>query len=131
MNLLERAKKNLPETVEYKGRFSPPMINSFIQGNKTIITNLKDISKYLNRDFNHLVKFFVKEFACSYLVKDDRLILTGRFNGRKLNEKLEKYINTYVICKECGSPDTKLERKDNILYLKCMACQAEYPVPKI
>ena len=131
MKLLEKAKKNLPETIEYKGRFSPPMINSFIQGNKTIITNLKDISKYLNRDFNHLVKFFVKEFACSYLVKDDRLILTGRFNERKLNEKLEKYINVYVICKECGSPDTKLERKDNILYLKCMACQAEYPVPKI
>ena len=131
MKLLEKAKKSLPEVVEYKGRFNPPRINSFIQGNKTIIKNLKDIAKDVNRDFDHLVRFFVKEFACSYLVKDDRLILTGRFNENKLNEKLEKYINIYVICKECGSPDTKLEKKDNILYLKCMACQAEYPVPKI
>ncbi len=129
--LLERAKKEIPEISEYKGRFSPPKIKSFIEGNRTFILNLKEISDYLNRDLNHILKFLVKELATSFVLEGNRVILSGRHHSKKLEEKLQKYIKIYVICKECGSPDTRLEKRDGITYLKCMACQAEYPVPKI
>ena len=131
MKLLDRAKSELPEIVEYKGRFNPPKINAFFEGNKTIITNLKEIANYLNRDFSHVLKFFTKELAAPHFVEGSRVIFIGKHSEKKLNEKLQKYIKDYVICKECGSPDTKLVKKDGIWYLKCMACQAEYPVPKI
>ena len=131
MKLLERAKEELPEIVEYKGRFQPPSIKAFLEGNKTVVINLKEIADYLNRDFNHLVKFFAKELAAPSMVDGIRVIFIGKHSERKLNEKLQKYIKEYVICKECGSPDTKLIKKEGIWYLKCMACQAEYPVPKI
>ena len=128
---LERAKEKMPEVTKYKGRFSPPKVKSFIEGNRTYITNLKEISNYLNRDINHIVKFLAKELATSFVIEGNRIIINGKHPNRKLEEKIEKYIKVYVICRECGSPDTKLEKKDGILYLKCMACQAEYPVPKI
>ncbi len=131
LKLLDRAKGELPEIVEYKGRFNPPSIRSFFEGNKTVVLNLKEIADYLNRDFNHIIKFLSKELAAPSVVDGNRVIFMGKHPNKKLTEKIEKYIKTYVICKECGSPDTKLNKKEGIWYLKCMACQAEYPVPKI
>ena len=50
--------------------------------------------------------------------------------GRKVaasivNEKIRDYANLYVLCPECGKPDTKLIEKGNIVKLKCAACGAE------
>ena len=131
LKLLDKAKGELPEITEYKGRFNPPKVHSFLEGNKTVITNLHEIANYLNRDFDHLLKFLSKELAAPSFVEGNRVTFIGKHPSRKLNEKIKKYIDQYVICRECKSPDTKLIKKEGIWYLKCMACQAEYPVPKI
>jgi translation initiation factor 2 subunit 2 len=45
-----------------------------------------------------------------------------------LNNAISKYAETYVICKECGKPDTKIVKKGNFPFLKCLACGAQNPI---
>ncbi|MCD6546966.1 MAG: translation initiation factor IF-2 subunit beta [Nanoarchaeota archaeon] len=129
--LLERAMKKIPKDINRGERFNPPAVESFIEGNRTIVTNLHALANYLNRDLNHIVKFLAKELAAPGNVDGKRVIFIGKFPNKVINEKVQLYIKQYVRCKECGSPDTKFEKEDRILMLHCMACQARYPVPKV
>ncbi|MBM3229925.1 translation initiation factor IF-2 subunit beta, partial [Candidatus Parvarchaeota archaeon] len=48
---------------------------------------------------------------------------------RAINEKLSDFINSYVVCKECKKPDTRLmEGQHGIKTLVCEACGARAPV---
>ncbi|MCW1297951.1 MAG: translation initiation factor IF-2 subunit beta [Candidatus Parvarchaeota archaeon] len=129
--MLERIYKNLPEKVRERVRFEIPKVESFIQGNRTIVTNLTHISNYLKRDINHLLKFLSRELATSGNIEDYRVIFTGRFPTSLLNSKIEKYVNEFVICAECKKPDTRFEKEDRITFIKCLACGARKPIRAI
>jgi translation initiation factor 2 subunit 2 len=95
---------------------------------------LKDLeanTNYLNRDLSHMIKFLSKEFATYGNVEGSRVIFVGKFKNRIVNERTQQYIKEYVICKKCGSPDTKIEKEDRVMFLHCMACQARYPIRKV
>ena len=125
--MLTRIYERLPEKVKERPRFEIPKVDSFIQGNRTIVTNLTHIATYLNRDINHLLKFLSRELATSANIEGYRVIFTGKFPANLLNTKIEKYINEFVICAECKKPDTKFEKEDRILFIKCLACGAKKP----
>ncbi len=129
--MLEKAYQQIPKRTEKRERFNPPKVQSFIQGNRTIFANFGEIANYLNRDKQHMMKYLFKELATSGLLDGNRLILTGKFESERLQKKVDKYIKEYVICRQCGSPDTKLVKEDRLHFIKCMACQAKYPVPKV
>ena len=126
--LLERARKKLPEKTGKHDRFEMPQANSFVQGSKTILTNIGPISNYLNRDVNHMLKYLLGELGTAGLMDGNRAVFTGRFPIKTINEKVVSYVKEFVTCKECGSPDTKLMKEERIDYMKCMACQAKRPV---
>jgi translation initiation factor 2 subunit 2 len=125
--LLIRARQQLPKEVFEASRFELPLIESFVEGNKTYITNWKDISKIIRRD-EHFVKLLAREFATSISEEGGRLILQGKFISSSLNKQLSDYVKTYVICPECKKPDTKLVREDRLLILVCEACGARHSV---
>ena len=130
--LLERVREKLPKDRCSSDRLKMPLIDSFVEGSKTISTNLHNVANYLNRDEAHVVKFIAKELATSSIIeKGDRVIFTGKFPNRMINLKLEAYVANYVRCKECCSADTKLEKEDIVTIIHCMECQAKRPVPKI
>ena len=129
--LLERARKKMPETVSVRKRFEMPKAVSFIQGSKTIITNINQIANYLNRDINHLLKFLSRELATAGILEGSKAIFTGKFVNNHVNTKIELYVKEFVTCKECGSPDTKMVKEERVDYLNCMACQAKRPVTTI
>ncbi len=129
--LLKKAYEKIPKQSDRGERFNPPPVDSFIEGNRTIVKNLNAIANYLNRDINHIIKYLSKELATSGTIDGNRVIFIGKFKNRLVNEKMQQYIKEYVKCKECGSPDTKFEKEDRILMLHCMACQARRPVPKV
>jgi len=129
--LLERAKKHIPTTISVRKRFEMPTVNSFIQGNRTIIVNFTNIANYLNREPRHLLKYFLRELATSGDIESGRAVFIGKFKKEFLQKKLESYVETFVRCKECKSYDTRVEKEDSYLILKCMACQAKRPLPKI
>jgi len=126
--LLERARATIPKEVFEKKRFEIPKADSFIQGNKTIVTNLNHIANYLNRDITHMMKFMLRELATAGIIDGSRAVFTGSFPLRVINEKIELYVKEFVLCKECSKPDTKIVRENGVDYMKCMACQAKRPV---
>ncbi len=129
--LLDEAYANLPEKVKEKPRFELPSFEILPQGNQTIITNFMEVVKKLRRDPKTLLKYLTKELGAPANVVGDRLIIKGKVRYDKINKKLKDFIDTYVLCRECGKPDTDLITIEGILYIRCSACGARYPVPPI
>lgn len=129
-SLLKRALDLLPEKRVVKtSRFTPPVLISFIQGNKTIIRNFKEICEAIRRDESVVAKYFSRELAIPTKVDGTFLVLQGKFDEKSLNERLSYFIRKYVMCKECSQPDTRLESEGRgITIMICEACGARSTV---
>ena len=126
--LLEAARKQIPENTSSGERFEPPVPEIMLQGSKTILKNFQPICDKLRRDPAFLAKYLSKELAIPSTIEGTRLIFHGKFYDRQINEKLNNFINSYVICKECKRPDTKLVGSEHhIKTLVCEACGARAP----
>ena len=124
--MLEETRKNLPEAVFLKERFEIPKVLGHIQGNRTIVSNFLQISSALRRDTSHLLKYVLKEIATpGEIKKSGALILGTKVPASRINEKIRQYANEFVLCFECGKPDTKIEKEDGLTYMKCTACGAK------
>ena len=127
--LLNRAYSLLPEKATKGGRFEMPVIETFIQGNKTIIKNFDSIAEKLRRKQEELARYFSKELAIPITLEGRGLVLHGKFSDRVLNEKFKAYVESYVLCKECKKADTKLIEMDRgVKTMVCEACGARTSV---
>jgi translation initiation factor 2 subunit 2 len=129
--MLDRAISNLPEKVFAQSRFEIPKSDSFTMGNRTVVKNFQEIAQKMSRDPNHLMKFLSGELATSGNFESRGAVFQGRFNNFQINEKIEKYAHTYVLCHECGKPDTALKKEGRIVFLQCEACGARHSVRSI
>ena len=125
--LLDEAYKDI-KPIKHSERFEIPKIQGHLEGTKTILTNLQQISTYLRRDINHLLKFLLKELATSGAIKQSRVILQRKISSAKINEKIEAYIKEFVVCKECKKPDTELIKDKGFTFVHCLACGAKHSV---
>jgi translation initiation factor 2 subunit 2 len=127
--LLDKAYSALPQRVLQAERFEPPVADVFMQGNKTIIKNFDVILEKLRRKPEMLIKYLSRELAIPATVEGGKLILHGKFYDKKINEKLSSFISSYVVCKECNRPDTKIiEEHHGLRTMVCEACGARMPV---
>ncbi|MEM4662654.1 MAG: translation initiation factor IF-2 subunit beta [Candidatus Diapherotrites archaeon] len=124
LELLEQAYKSMPEKTFKKERFEMPVVQSFVQGNKTIVSNFSKILSSISRDENHALKYITKQLATAANVDSGRLILKGVFTHEQVQRIIETYIKEFVICPECGRPDTKFIEQHGVKRLKCNACGA-------
>ena len=124
--LLDKGIKELPEEVTSGERFEMPKAKGHIEGNKTIIVNFAQIADNLRRDSEHLLKFLLRELAAPGNLDDKRLILGRKISAGQINEKIELYAKTFVLCKECGKPDTQMYKEGKMNMLKCTACGARH-----
>ncbi len=129
--LLERALKMLPENVVKRERFEIPKVSLQREGTKTIIKNFSSIAKALNRNEEHIFKYLVRSLGTAGVIESGRLVLQGKFTEEEVQKEVEDYVKTYVLCKECGAPDTELVREERILFVKCLACGAKHSVRSI
>ena len=121
-DLLNTAYKKLPEVTEARTRFETPKVMGHLQGNRTIISNFYQIAAKLNRPAEHILKYILKELATPGDLKKNGVIIGAKISATRINEKIEKYVEEYVICGDCGKPDTKLLKEGNYLFRKCLAC---------
>ena len=126
--LLKRVRDALPENVKHKERFEMPRAEVMHEGKSTIIRNFAIISKRVNRDPMHIYKYLMRELGTAGNIQGDRLVLKGRISPTLIQKRIESYVRTYVICSECGSPDTELRKEGRIEILVCKACGAMRPV---
>lgn len=125
--LLDEAYKDI-KPITHSERFEIPKIQGHLEGTKTILINLQQISAYLRRDINHLLKFLLKELATSGAIKQSRVILQRKISSAKINEKIEQYVKEFVVCKECKKPDTELIKDKGFTFVHCLACGAKHSV---
>ena len=129
--LLDRAIDQLPKKVLETKRFQVPKAYSMIQGNRTIIQNFSEIADALNRDPQHILKFLLRELGTAGNLEGSRAIMQGKFTHYLINERIDDYINRFIMCHECNRPDTRIIREDRIFILKCEACGAKAPLKSL
>ncbi len=128
--MLERAIENLPDIETSDERFVIPSPRIFIEGKTTVLENFANIADILNREPDHLMKFLTRELGTAGKLDGGRAIFQGKFPKESIQSNINAYVEEYVICSECGRPDTQLVKTDRILVLKCAACGAHRPVKK-
>ena len=127
-SLLKRAQELLPQKTTAAERLEVPKVLGHIQGNKTIVSNFHNIADVIGRPLDHFLKYILKELATSGELTKTALIIGTKVPASRINEKIQQYLKDFVICPECKRPDTKLEREDNVTFIKCSACGARHAV---
>ena len=127
--LLDRAFSQLPGLSEEKSDFKIPEADLLVQGNRTIIRNLSQIAEVARRDKSEIAKYLTKELAAPVSIDNQSLVIMAKIQFNTLNEKIRKYFELYIVCKECHKPDTHVQSIDRgYTTIVCEACGARYTV---
>lgn len=126
--LLDRAKKNLPEVIESHERFSLPEFDILQEGKTTVIRNFIDVTDVLRRDPEHLLQYLLRELGTPGNIDNRRVVLKSKISPGLIASKIQNYTETFVLCSECGRPDTKFYKEGRTLVLECEACGSHRPV---
>lgn len=128
-------RENNPELTGEKRRtiMKPPQVAR--EGTKkTVFTNFLELCKTMNRQLEHVQAFLLAELGTSgNLDGQSRLVVKGRFQPKAFEGVLRRYVNEYVLCNSCKSPDTLLDRDSatRIMFLRCQQCGASRTVAAI
>ena len=121
--MLKRAKANLPQHSGAE-RFEVPKPQVQQTGKLTYVRNFSDIAKTLRREPKHIAKYLFKSLAVPGMVKGSELVLQGKIGYYMLEQRISDYVKEFVLCHECGKPDTNITKEKGISFLKCEACGA-------
>ena len=128
--LLKKAYEKVNVVNTKSERFEIPKVEGQVQGKNTMITNISSIASYLRRDLEQIAKFLQRELATSGKIENDRLILNTKLSSEKVNDKINLYAKEFVICNECGKPDTEIIAEKGIKFKHCLACGAKSPIKR-
>ena len=126
--LLDEAYRKVKQIDTGNTRFEIPKIMGHFEGKKTILINFFHIASHIRRNPEHFQKFLLKELATSGQKEGDRLVLNNKIPSAKINSKIERYVQEFVLCKECGKPDTELIKEDRLTFMHCLACGAKHSI---
>ncbi|KAK7847316.1 eukaryotic translation initiation factor 2 subunit beta [Quercus suber] len=117
-------RKNNPELAGDRRRtvIRPPQV--LREGTKkTVFVNFMDLCKTMHRQPEHVMTFLLAEMGTSgSLDGQQRLVVKGRFAPKNFEGILRRYINEYVMCNCCKSPDTILTKENRLFFLRCEQC---------
>lgn len=104
-------------------------------GVKTVLKNLKDVSKSLNREPSDVLQYIASELSVLSLQKQDDMIVNGTFAPQIIQKIIQRFITTHVLCDTCNNPETSFERipgknkrDEGQLCKRCQACGTRNPV---
>lgn len=110
-------------------RYKMPKIIAKVEGKgngiKTVITNMVEVAKALNRPPMYPTKFFGTVLgAQTNFDKNERYIVNGSHDSSKLQDILDSFIQKYVLCPSCKNPETDLHvsTKRAQISTTCKAC---------
>ncbi len=122
---LDRAMDQTPDIEGSSDRFDVPEPEVRQEGNMTVYENFQNTISRLGREDDHVIKHLQNDLGTSgHIDESGRARLTGEFSQRRIQAALDEYVDEFVLCSECGLPDTKLEREHGALVLRCEACGA-------
>ena len=124
--LLDRARSQVPEDAFKKSgeRFQVPDVQLMVQGNRSIWQNFQEIINILHRPGKEVLKFVSGQLGTAGNIEGSNALFNGKFNQEQVDEVLNRYIDSYVICPVCTRPDTDIQKEGHAYYLSCSACGA-------
>ena len=129
-DMLKTAYSGMGEPTETGERFVMPKTKVYVEGKTTVLENFSEIADTLNRDKDHFMKFILGELGTAGKIDGPRAVFNGKFEPAQFEAIVQTYVNDYVICSECGRPDTKLVKDDRVLMILCEACGSKRPIRK-
>ncbi|MFC6976097.1 translation initiation factor IF-2 subunit beta [Halomicroarcula sp. GCM10025709] len=128
-DMLDRAIEESPEIDGTSERFEVPDPEVRQEGNVTVFENFQQVCRRLDRDPDHVMQFLQNDVGTSgHIDESGRARLTGEFDAGRVANAVGEYVDEYVLCPECGLPDTRLEREQGAIIRRCEACGARSPV---
>jgi translation initiation factor 2 subunit 2 len=122
---LDRAIEDTPDIEGTSSRFSLPDPEIRQEGSATVYENFRSTLDTLDREADHVMKYLQNELGTSANIDDrGRLRLKGEFRKERVQEVMKEYADGYVLCSECGLPDTRIETENGAEILRCEACGA-------
>ncbi len=112
-------------------RYKMPAVVGKIEGKgngiKTVVVNISSLAIALKRDAGEINKFFGCEMGAqtTYNVADDRAVVNGAHTDQELQGCVHKYVEKFVLCPNCGLPETVYKIKQGIISHVCAACGAK------
>ena len=109
-------------------RYKMPRILAKVEGKgngiKTVVSNMSDIAKALERPPTYPTKYFGCELGAqtNFDLKNDRYIVNGEHDANKLQDILDGFIKKFVLCPACENPETALIIKHQTINSRCKAC---------
>ncbi|VDK42855.1 unnamed protein product [Anisakis simplex] len=93
-------------------------------GIKTVIANMTEIAKALERPPTYPTKYFGCELGAqtNFDMKNERFIVNGEHDANKLQDILDGFIRKFVLCAACDNPETTLIVRKGQIHSKCKAC---------
>jgi len=122
---------NIPRSiVDQYYRYKMPELEAKVEsrgnGIKTVIVNIADIAKALARPATYPVRYIGYTLGALVDINEttNRYIVNGKHSEEDLSTLLDGFIDKYVLCKQCGNPETILSvsKDQSFLRLKCKAC---------
>jgi len=105
--------------------------NLVYDAKNTILTNLGQIAKTLNREPAHFARFLLKETGRAGSVSDDKLFMQGKMTVEEAKRLMDLYVKEFVRCPVCNGIDTRIVSEKRFRFLICDACGAKNPVRRI
>eukprot|EP00245_Coleochaete_scutata_P006765 TRINITY_DN21546_c0_g1_i1.p1 TRINITY_DN21546_c0_g1~~TRINITY_DN21546_c0_g1_i1.p1 ORF type:complete len:306 (+),score=111.46 TRINITY_DN21546_c0_g1_i1:72-989(+) len=117
--------------LKHRTVMKPPKV--FREGTKkTVFVNLMDLCKTMHRSPEHVMTFLLAELGTNgSLDGQQRLTIKGRFQPKDFEGILRRYVNEYVMCSMCKSPDTLLVKENRLFFLRCEQCGSSRSVAPI
>lgn len=111
-------------------RYKMPKLIAKVEGKgngiKTVIVNMVEVAKALNRPPMYPTKYFgcVLGAQVNCDLKNERYIVNGAHDSSKLQDLLDGFIAKYVLCAGCENPETVLSvsQKKGTIHASCKAC---------
>lgn len=122
--LLKRVIDNTSKKDVAEERFKIPKADVFFEGNTTVIQNFDKISSILNRPADQILKYLLGGLGTAGEIVGSRVIFQGKIPKRSIQNKIEDYVDNYVLCSECNRPDTHLVKRGRTTLIRCDACGA-------
>ena len=125
---LTRALDETPGVEAGGERFELPDPEVRQEGNATVYENFVETVDVLDREDAFVLKFLQNELGTSAAIDErGRARLTGSFRADRIGDAISDFADAYVICPECGLPDTRLVEENGAEVLRCDACGALSP----
>ena len=93
-----------------------------------MLRNFSEIVGIFNRKPKHIIKQLSSDLGAKMTQKGEQLHISKQVSAEVVTASLKKYADRFIICPNCGKPDTLLQGNKKKQELQCLSCGQTTPL---